>query len=93
MLIITKGSRGATVYSILNISEVSRIDVAPIKITSKNSVGCGDIFGATFFYFYIILLDIDEALKKANIAAGLFTQYSSIEEYQKLEEEFTNYYA
>ncbi|MCP5063634.1 MAG: carbohydrate kinase family protein [Ignavibacteriae bacterium] len=93
VLIITKGNRGATVYPILNNSEVFRIDVAPIKITSKNSVGCGDIFGATFFYFYVKLLDINEALKKANIAAGLFTQYSSIEEFQKLEEEFTNYYA
>ncbi len=92
IFIITKGKNGATLYYNLK-NNIERIVVHPIKVEGKNSVGCGDVFGAAFFYFYLISKDVEVALNNANICAGLFTQYSTLEEFQKLSEDFIKYNA
>ena len=95
LLIVTRANRGATLYTDFDDRDRERFDVVPIKITAKNSVGCGDIFGATFLSNYA---DFDRrniltALRNANIAAGLFTQYITVEDFEKLGEDFTKYNA
>lgn len=36
------------------------------KTKVKNKIGCGDVFGATFFYSYIVNHDIKQSLYNAN---------------------------
>jgi sugar/nucleoside kinase (ribokinase family) len=82
-IVITKGNKGADVH----FKESSRkkiISEPAIKINSINKVGCGDVFGALYFYKYISTTNISTALKFANTAAGLTTSYSSINDYQNL---------
>jgi hypothetical protein len=91
ILIVTKGEFGATLYTKLG-TDLIRENVLPIKVIPKNKVGCGDVFGATFFYFYIKTGNIKIALDYANTAAGLITQYVKIEDFYKLNIELKKYY-
>ncbi len=70
ILIVTKGDRGAQVYYILN-GEVKNLLVNAIKVNSINKIGCGDIFGAVFFYTYISTNDILVSLNAANKAGAI----------------------
>ena len=69
-LILTMEELGARIF-FLNQSEINSIFKPAIKIEVKNKVGCGDIFGAVFFYNYIKYRDINVSLEAANKAAGL----------------------
>ncbi|MEE9432595.1 MAG: PfkB family carbohydrate kinase [Melioribacteraceae bacterium] len=95
LFIITRANRGATLYTDFADRDKEKFDVVPIKVTAKNSVGCGDIFGATFLSYYADYdrRNIHKILRYANIAAGLFTQYRTIEDFGKLGEDFTKYNA
>jgi len=86
IVVITKGSEGAAVY-FKDEGELKNIQVNPIEINSVNHVGCGDVFGSVFFYFYILTKDISESLKFANTAAGVFTSYSSHDHFSRLKED------
>ena len=55
------------------------LDVKPV-----NKVGCGDVFGAVYFYNYIRNKNLIEALTRANIAAGTSTTYIDINDYLNL---------
>ena len=70
ILIVTKGDKGAQVYYILN-GEVKNLLVNAIKVNSINKIGCGDIFGAVFFYTYISTNDILVSLNAANKAGAI----------------------
>ena len=68
-IIVTKGNLGARVYW-LNNDEINSIFVSAMKIEKDNKegksswqVGCGDIFGSVFFYFYLKTRDLNNALK------------------------------
>ena len=82
-LIVTRGNKGAKVYFSKNIflssEEMPALDVKPV-----NKVGCGDVFGAVYFYNYIRNENLIEALTLANIAAGTSTTYSDINDYLNL---------
>lgn len=70
LLITTKGNKGATIYWDRN--NIKKLHHDAIKVEQKNSIGCGDIFGATFFYSYILGDDISTALNKSiNTAANV----------------------
>ena len=69
-IIVTKGHLGAKVYWLHN-EEINSIFVSAIKVNSGNKIGCGDIFGSVFFYFYLKTSDLNTALNKANYFAGL----------------------
>ena len=69
-LILTMEKLGARIF-FLNGGEINSIFKPAIKIEVKNKVGCGDIFGAVFFYNYIKYRDINVSLEAANKAAGL----------------------
>lgn len=69
IIIITKGEKGVNLYFDSN-GEINSCFVNPIKIKAVNKVGCGDIFGAVFFYSYISTRDVNESLKLANKAGA-----------------------
>jgi len=74
ILIITKGELGVRAY-VKNGSEIESVFVSAEKLVVKNKVGCGDIFGAVFFYNYIKDANLLDALLKANRAAGIAVSY------------------
>ena len=45
-----------------------------------NKVGCGDIFGAIFFYSFLKTKSINTAMELANTVAGLATKTSSLKQ-------------
>jgi hypothetical protein len=86
LIIITKGEEGVMVF-FENQERIESVYVSSLKVKPTNYVGCGDIFGAAFFYNYIRNKDIAEALKLANAAAGIFTTYLHTEEYKNLKKD------
>jgi sugar/nucleoside kinase (ribokinase family) len=84
-LILTLEDKGAKIFFKENQS-VKFIYEPSIEIEVKNKVGCGDVFGAVFFYGYISHKDknIDKVLKTANIAAGCAASYGDINEFKNL---------
>ena len=90
-LIITKGALGAKIFS-MNGKEIISTFKSSIKIESKNMIGCGDVFGAVFFYHYIKTNNPDESLNLANIAAGCAASYKELKYFSKLKNDvFTRY--
>ncbi|HLG31879.1 MAG TPA: carbohydrate kinase family protein [Ignavibacteriaceae bacterium] len=82
-LVITRGDKGATAYY-KDLSGIKSVSVNAININSLNKVGCGDVFGALYFYNYISTKNISSALKFANTAAGITTAYGDIKDYMNL---------
>jgi len=70
ILIITKGAKGAVVY-FKNQERIDFYTVDAEKVEAVNKIGCGDIFGAVFFYTYIKDNDVINSLKTANKAGSL----------------------
>lgn len=89
-LIVTRGKRGASIYYINN-SIIQSEKVDPISINAVNTVGCGDIFGAVFFYSYIMSRNYHSSFKIANSAAGVSTTYSSFEEFKRIKTDADKY--
>ncbi len=71
IVIITKDQRGARIFSMKK-SEIISTFASSIKVDLKNKIGCGDVFGAAFFYNYIASRDEVHSLYAANKAAGFF---------------------
>ncbi|MBK9098585.1 MAG: carbohydrate kinase family protein [bacterium] len=82
-IIITKAEKGATVYFKSGI-EIKRIHKDAIRVNVKNKIGCGDVFGAVYFYNYIKNKNVTLALEQANLFAGVATTLSSTEEFLNL---------
>jgi len=75
ILIVTKGELGAGAYY-LSEDELEYIFVSAEKVEVNNRVGCGDIFGAFFFYYYVEGKNILQALKNGIEGAGKIVEYS-----------------
>ena len=83
ILLVTKGERGASVYTMKN-EEVISLTIPAIQVETKNKVGCGDVFGAAFFSSYIKDKKMDKAFTLANIAGGCIASYSEIKKMKDL---------
>jgi sugar/nucleoside kinase (ribokinase family) len=70
---VTKGEFGAKVY-FTNSNEILSYFIAARKINNPNVIGCGDIFGASFFYSYIRNKNVIDSLSKAVATAELFVE-------------------
>ena len=70
ILIVTQGEKGVTAFYKEN-SKITNCNLPSEKVKVKNKIGCGDIFGAFFFYSYLHGGNISESLKVANKAAGI----------------------
>ncbi|MEP0860405.1 MAG: hypothetical protein HRF52_03090 [Ignavibacterium sp.] len=64
IILLTKGSKGSKVFLKSN-REISSYFVSSNRILSNNTVGCGDTFGATFFYNYIRTKNVYQSLSFA----------------------------
>ena len=71
VICVTKGKFGAKVYY-KNQDEIASYFIAAKKFNNPNDVGCGDIFGASFFYSYIRNKNTIESLLNAVENAELF---------------------
>ncbi len=85
-LILTMEELGARVFY-LNEGEINSIYKTGIKIDVKNKIGCGDIFGAFFFYSYFKYRDINKSLEIANNAASLAASSMDLKEISKLKKD------
>lgn len=82
-IIITRSEKGATVYLKENdVTKKYHEDAAQIKLVNK--VGCGDVFGAVYFYNFIKNKNVTLTLKYANLCAGISTTYSNTKDYLNL---------
>ena len=91
LLIVTKSEVGSKIYS-MNNNELSSTFVSSIKIKTENRIGCGDAFGAVFFYDYIKFENFNKALRIANGAAGFVASYADVSEFKNLKYDvFTRY--
>jgi len=83
IILVTKGERGATVYTMKN-EKVISLTIPAIQVETKNKVGCGDVFGAAFFSSYIKDKKMEKAFTLANIAGGCIASYSEIKKMKDL---------
>ena len=91
IFILTKGELAARVY-MLNNNEIISIFKSSVKIQSKNKLGCGDVFGAVFFYTFIKTKDVYKSLELANSAASYTASYEDINRFNGLRKDvFTRY--
>ena len=85
-VIITKAERGSDLY-LIEKGKINSIKSSTLQIESVNNVGCGDVFGAVYFYYYIKNKSVSDALLIANLAAGVSTKYSEAEDFINLKED------
>ncbi|MFZ0454454.1 MAG: PfkB family carbohydrate kinase [Ignavibacteriaceae bacterium] len=85
-LVLTMEDLGARVFYLEN-GEINSVFKPANKIEVKNKIGCGDIFGAVFFYDYLKNADINNSLEKANYAAGLTAAGGDLKELNKLKKD------
>ncbi len=91
IFILTKGERGARIFSLRN-EEIFSMFVPSIKVETNNKVGCGDVFGSIFFYTYIETKDIARSLKLAVIAAGCAASYNDLNKFENLKKDVFSRY-
>jgi sugar/nucleoside kinase (ribokinase family) len=82
-IIITRAERGATVFLNENDSK-NKFHNNALQVKVSNIVGCGDVFGAVYFYNYIKNKNVLLALEQANLFAGIATTYSEAKDFLNL---------
>jgi sugar/nucleoside kinase (ribokinase family) len=82
-IIITRAERGATVFFRENDS-IRKIHNDALQVKVRNKVGCGDVFGAVYFYNYLKNKSVLLALEQANLFAGVATTYSEAKDFLNL---------
>jgi len=85
-IVITRSENGATVFCNENDS-IKSFHVNALQVNTINKVGCGDVFGAIYFYNCIKNNKIQLALEQANLYAGISTTYSEARDYINLKED------
>ena len=91
-VIVTKSERGSVTY-LKKQAEIKTVIIPSVKINTVNKVGCGDVFGAVFFYNYIRCKDIVYSLEIANVAAGISATYSNITDFKNLKTDVLQRYS
>lgn len=82
-VIVTKASNGAVAYFRIS-GELRSINRKSLNTDAVNKVGCGDVFGAVYFYNYIRNKNVNDALLYANTAAGISTKYLEVKDFLNL---------
>jgi ribokinase len=84
-VIVTLGGRGARMITATEI-----VNIAPVKVTPKDTTGAGDAFIGSFARFYAENGDVVSSLKKASLYAahsitrpGTQKAYASVEEFEE----------
>jgi len=76
IILLTKGILGAKIFYMKN-DELISYFISARKINKSNTVGCGDVFGASFFYNYIRNRDVYQSLSFAINKTENFLQAKS----------------
>jgi len=82
-IIVTKAEKGATVF-FREDESIKKIHKDALQVKVANKVGCGDVFGAVYFFNYIKNKDVLLALEQANLFAGVATTYSEAKDFLNL---------
>jgi sugar/nucleoside kinase (ribokinase family) len=82
-IIVTRAEKGATVF-FKDKDAVKKVHKDALQINVVNKVGCGDVFGAVYFYNYIKNKNVLLALEQANLFAGIATTYSEAKDFLNL---------
>jgi sugar/nucleoside kinase (ribokinase family) len=82
-MLVTKGESGVRVYY-RNKSEIASYFRATKKVSYNNKIGCGDVFGAVFFYGYISSGDIFKAAELASSSAEFIASINNLSEFRNL---------
>jgi len=82
-IIITRAERGATVF-FREHNSVKKVHKDSLHTNVVNKIGCGDVFGAVYFYNYIRNKNVILALEQANLFAGIATTYSEANDFLNL---------
>ena len=82
-IIITRAEKGATVFFSED-NSVKKVHKDALQTNVVNKVGCGDVFGAVYFYNYIRNKNVILALDQANLFAGIATTYSEAKDFLNL---------
>ena len=91
-VIITKAEKGVRIYY-NQAGELESVFYPAIKIKTVNKVGCGDVFGAVYFYNYIRTRNVNKSLQIANVAAGCTATYSNINDFKNLKNDVQQRYS
>jgi len=84
-LLITKGAKGVSVYTMDEHKHFSRNDISPEeKMKPIDSTGCGDVFSAAYLYQLAKTKNILAAAEFANNIAGINSQYIGSSEIDSL---------
>ncbi len=86
IFIVTKGHSGAKLY-FRNKNIINVINEEPLNVEVVNKIGCGDVFGAVFFYSYLKENNIEKSIKLANIAGACVTTYKDVKDLEKIKED------
>jgi len=84
-VIVTRGEKGASVF----LNGEDEIYEQAIETKAINKVGCGDVFGAVYFYNYIRNKKIENDLKLAVKAAGISTTYKNYLDLLRLKDDLS----
>jgi len=85
-LVVTKEDKGAVLYYKEN-SVLKSVIKSALRVPVNNTIGCGDVFGAAFFYFFNKGKDAASALEYAVKASGFMVSYSSLEQLENLKKD------
>ena len=85
-LIVTKENEGAVLYYKSG-GHLKSIAKPGLKVPVNNTVGCGDVFGASFFYFFCKNRNPEQALAYAVKASGLMVSYNNLEQIKNLKKD------
>jgi hypothetical protein len=77
VFVVTKGEIGCSAY-VMGTKGIIGLEKKALKVPIVNRVGCGDIFGAVFFYSLLKDNDIDKSLNLANIAGACISNYNDV---------------
>lgn len=83
IIVITKDKYGAELFSKKE-NKIISTKVPAVSVKERNKVGCGDVFGAVFFYNYIKSNNEINSLINANKAAGFYVGLSNINDLSSL---------
>ena len=89
---LTKGEAGVRVYY-QNKSEVAYYFRTAKKISYNTKVGCGDVFGAAFFYGYISSGDIFKTAELASSSAEFIASINNLSEFRNLKQNVIERYS
>jgi len=85
-VIITRAEKGATVFFSEN-DTIKNYHKNALNVIVFNKVGCGDVFGAVYFYNYIKNKNVTLALEQANLFAGISTKYFEAKDFINLKKD------